>query len=234
LGVTNRGLRVRRLIQLLLIFILAAHQIAIAQTDMSADNLMVVLRESMGASKQDETLKPTGKGKVKLPDGKEVEIEMASFEFIGDMHLRFVFDEPKTMRGATPQDLARLKLDPDAALKLAVANVKRVYGNPTIQPFSGSIKQIQGKSPDVDSSYFLDRDLWRGLLKQHPEGLVVAVPKRGGLLYAPLSDAKAVETLRKGVSYLHASSEWLRVSSALYLFNDDRWTVFKAPVARVK
>jgi hypothetical protein len=194
-----------------------------------ADNLMAVLRESMGANKQDEALKPSGKARAMLPDGKEVEFEMASFEFIGDMHIRFVFDAPQVMYNATPQDLSRLNLTPNAALQLAVANIKRVYGNPTIKPWGAGLMEVEGKSPDLDSSYFLDRDFWRSLLKQHPEGLVVSVAKRGGLLFTPLKEAEAVEYLQKRVAYLHSSSERMRVSSALYLFKDDRWTVFQPP-----
>ncbi len=90
--------------------------------------------------------------------------------------------------------------------------------------------QVQGKSPDLDSSYFLDRPYWNDLLKKHPEGLVVSVPKRGGLLYAPVEDSKAIDSLKRGVAYLHASSQRLRVSSALFLFKDGRWSVFQAPV----
>ena len=195
----------------------------------SADNLMVVLRESAGANKQDEALKPTGKGKVKLPDGKEVEVEFSWFDYIGDMHIRFVFDGPQSMINAKPQDLERLKLTPEEALRLAVANVKRVYGKPGSVPWS-DLMQVKGKSPDLDSSYFLDREFWQSLLKQHPEGIVVAVPKRGGLLYTPLSNTTAVDRLRRGVFKLYESSERLRVSSALYLFKDDKWTVFQAAV----
>lgn len=90
---------------------------------------------------------------------------------------------------------------------------------------------VQGKSPDFDSSYFLDRPFWLGLLKQYPEGLVVCVAKRGGLLFTPLSNSEAVARLRKGVAYLYESSGNMRVSSALYLFKDDRWTVFQPPAA---
>lgn len=193
----------------------------------NADNLMLVLRESFGANKQDEELKAVGKVKAKLPDGKEIEFEMASFEFIGDMHIRLVFDGPQSMSNATPADLARLNLNTEQALRLAVSNVKRVYGEPTVKPWTAGLMEVSGKSPDLDSSYFLDREFWRGLLKKHPEGLVVAVPKRGGLVYAPLVDTKAVEGLKKGVRYLHLSSDRLRVSGALYLFKDDKWTVFQ-------
>jgi hypothetical protein len=133
------------------------------------------------------------------------------------------------MLNAKPDDLAGLNLSPAQALRLAVANIKRVYGDPVAKPWTGGLMQVHGKSPDLDSSYFLDRAFWQGLLRRHPEGIVVAVPKRGGLLFTPVTDGEAVERLRKGVALLHSSSDRMRVSSALYLFKDDRRTVFQPP-----
>jgi hypothetical protein len=199
--------------------------------DNSSSNLMVVLRESVGSNKQDETLVPMGKAKAKLADGKEIEVEMGWYSYIGDMHIRFVFDTPTSMPNASPKDLERLGLTPEAALELAVKNIKRVYGEPKATPWN-DLMQIKGKSPDLDSSYFLDREFWLGLLKQHPEGVVALVAKRGGLLYSPLSNQKAVEGMRKAVGYLHSSSDRLRVSSALYFFKDGKWSVFQVPVAK--
>jgi hypothetical protein len=49
------------------------------------------------------------------------------------------------------------------------------------------------------------------------------------LVFAPASDETAVATLRHGIGYLYRSEEKLHISSALYLFKDDRWTVFQAP-----
>jgi hypothetical protein len=202
-------------------------------SDMTRENFMVVVRESIGANRPDDSFAPAGRIKARLPDGREIEMEMASWEYIGDMHIRFVFDSPHSMRNATPEDLSRLGIKGvEDALALALANIKRVYGEPSAKPWEGGLMQVQGKSPDLNSSYFLDRSYWQNLLKAHPEGLVVAVPKRGGLLYTPLSDAKAVERLKRGVAYLHSSSERLRVSSALFLFKDGNWSVFQAPVKR--
>jgi hypothetical protein len=213
-----------------------ASECVMAQTpqavDTGAENLMVVLRESVGANKQDAVLKPMGKMRAKLADGREIETEMAWFAFLGDMHIRFVFDSPNYMRNATPQDLTRLSLSTGQALRLAVGNVKRVYGDPIAKPWTGGLMQVQGKSPDLDSSYFLDRAFWQGLLRQNREGIVAAVPKHGGLLFTPITDSKAVSGLRKGVAYLYSSSGQMRVSSALYLFKDDRWTVFQPPHAQ--
>ena len=195
---------------------------------MTRDNFMVVVRETIGANRTEESLKPTGKVKAKLSDGKEIEFELASWEFIGDTHIRFVFDGPQSMRNATPQDLEKLGIaSVEDALALALVNIKRVYGEPRTSPWEAGLIQVQGKSPDLDSSYFLDRAFWQGLTKAHPEGVVVSVAKRGGLLYVPLSNAKAVENLKRGVSYLHGSSGRLRVSGALFLFKDDHWSVFQ-------
>lgn len=198
--------------------------------DDSAANLMVVLRESPGANKQDEALVRSGKGKVTLPDGKDVEIDFAWFEYLGDMHIRFVFDTPTSLPHATPQDLERLGLSPESALERAVQNIRRVYGAPYAVPWR-EVMEIRGKLPDLFSSYFLDKAYWDELLKRHPEGIVACVVKRGGLLYSPLTNERGVEFLRQNVVPLYVTSERLRVSSALYLYKDGRWTVFQPPAA---
>lgn len=218
----------------LILLAVAVSMASMAQVpDRSRENLMVVVRESMGANRPDDAFTPTGKVRARLPDGRVIEMEMASWEYIGDTHIRFVFDGPQTMVNATPPDLSKLGLNGvDDALALALANVKRVYGEPSAKLWEAGVYQVQGKSPDLDSSYFLDRAYWQALLKVHPEGLVVALPKRGGLLYAPISDSKAVEGLKRGIRHLHASSERLRVSSALFLFKGGNWSVFQAPAAQ--
>ena len=91
--------------------------------------------------------------------------------------------------------------------------------------------QVQGTSEDLTSSYFLDRVFWQGLQGRYPEGLVVAVPRRGGLVYAPVSDETAVTSLRFSVAALYAGGPGARLSSALYLFKDGQWSVFQPPQA---
>lgn len=198
--------------------------------DTAAANLMPVLRPSAGANLQEEALLPYGKLRAALSDGREVELETSWFHYLGDMHIRLVFDGAQNMQSASPEDLARLQLNPEEALRLAVANLRRVYGVPAAQPWSGGLMQVQGGSVDLNSSYFLDREFWRALELDHPAGLVVAVPRRGGLVYAPVDDEEAVARLRFGAAALYASGERSRVSSALYLFKGDRWSVFQAPM----
>src|SRR4051812_26963612 len=83
--------------------------------DMSASNLLVVLRESPGANKLDEGLAPFGKISARAADGREFEFEASWFQYLGDMHLRLVFDGRRQVQSAMPDDLARLRLSPEQA-----------------------------------------------------------------------------------------------------------------------
>lgn len=226
----------QRILQSVLAFIcwcLLSHA-AIAQSLAPGDvkTLMVVLRESQGLNKPDDVLKPTGKMRTTLSDGSEIELEFAWFEFIGDMHIRFVYDDVQTMRSLNADELTSLNLGPpEKAMDIAVANIRRVYGEPKETPLEDGVFQVRGKLPDLDSSYSLDKALWQRLSTQYPGGLVVAVPNRGGLLFAPAADENAVEMLTANISHWHAGSDRLRISSALYLFKDGHWSVYRAPAA---
>ncbi|MES2999820.1 MAG: hypothetical protein V4787_03955 [Pseudomonadota bacterium] len=202
--------------------------------DTSAGNLIAVLRESRGANKQDEALRPFGKVRGVLPDGREIDLDTSWFRYLGDMHIRLVFDGGETMQSASSEDLKRLHLSPDQAVSLAVSNLRRMYGLPAPQPWSGALMQVQSGSQDLNSSYFLDREFWRGLLAKHPEGIVVAVPRRGGLVYVPLSDEASVADLRFSAAALYAGGPGARLSSALYLFKDGRWSVFQRALPDVQ
>lgn len=199
--------------------------------DTRGSNLIAVLRESAGINQQDETLLPYGTLNAYLPDGSQVELETSWFRYVGDMHIRLVFDSRTQLQSASPEDLDRLQLQPQQALQLAVANLRRTYGEPTVRPWNGGLMQVLGRADDLNSSYFLDRAFWSAQERLHPAGLVAAVPQRGGLLFAPAGDTEAVAALRFSAVALYAASR-SRVSSALYLFKDGHWSVFQPPIAQ--
>jgi len=198
--------------------------------DASATNLIAVLRETAGEVQVQETLEPFGPVHVELPDGREVTVETSWFHFVGDMHIRLVFDSRSELQSASPEDLQRLALQPQQALELASANLRRLYGEPVVQPWTGGLHRITGRADDLNSSYFIDRAFWSRLESDHPAGLVVAVPQRAGLLFAPADDREAIATLRFSAVALYSSSPRRRVSSALYLFKDGHWSVFQPPL----
>lgn len=203
-----------------------------ATYDTGPGNLIAVLRGSLGVHQQQETLQPYGNVQVELPDGSQMELETSWFRYVGDMHIRLVFDSPTELQSAAPDDLERLRLAPEQAVQLAVSNLLRTYGEPSTQPWGAGLTRVTGRADDLNSSYFLDRTFWQRLEAGHPEGLVVAVPQRGGLLYAPAGDEDAVAALRFSVAALYASARRHRVSSALYLFKGGHWSVFQPPMPR--
>jgi hypothetical protein len=195
-------------------------------------NLMVVLRPGNWSSGKDIALVPMEIAKTTTNVGKEVGLEVAWFSFIGDMHVRFVYDSPTFMKNLSVKEFNALLLTPEEALSVAISNIKRVYGLPKASPLEGSLMLVKSKSADLDSSYFLDSAFWQIQLKKHPEGLVVGVPERGGLLFVPISNSKEVEGFSQSIGAIFTSSEEkLRISSALYLFKDNRWSVFQEPMA---
>jgi hypothetical protein len=198
-------------------------------TDTSATNLIAVLRESRGESKADDSLQPYGRVVAELPDGRRIELATSWYHYIGDMHIRLVFDAGQSLQSATPSDLERLRLTPEAALDTAVANMRRIYGAPHSTPWSGGLMQVQGRAPDLASSYFLDRPFWAAIAREHPQGVVAAVPQRGGLVYASVEDRDAVETLKFSAAALYAGGNGTQISSALYLFKDGRWSIYQPP-----
>jgi hypothetical protein len=195
----------------------------------SAGNLLVVLRESPGANKPDEGLTPFGKISARAADGREFQFEASWFQYLGDMHLRLVFDGKRKVQSAMPDDLARLHLSPEQALAVAVDNLRRRYGAPVAEPWTGGVMQVHGNAPELDSSYFLDHAFWQDRLRESPAGIVAAVPDRGGLVFARADDEAALATLRFSAAALFAQSDETRISSGLYLFRDGRWSVYQPP-----
>jgi hypothetical protein len=192
-------------------------------------NLIVVLRETPGANKTDEALVPFGTISARAKDGREYSFEASWFQYLGDMHVRLVFDGDRQVQSATPEDLERLHLSPEQALARAVANLRDRYGAPVAEPWTGGLMQVHGDAASLDSSYFLDRAFWLEQQRQSPAGLVVAVPERGGLVFAHADDEAAIATLRFSAAALFAGGEDTRISSGLYLFRDGHWSVFQAP-----
>lgn len=190
-------------------------------------NFMVVLREVNGANKEDFGYKQIPPSSVTLPNGESILMSGAWYDMLGDMHIRFVTDSDLTMTNLSEEEFAALGLTPEQAVDIAVANIKHRYGEPKVAQWQDGIMLVGGDSADVNSSYFLDFALWQGLLKKHPEGLVVGVPMRGGLMFAPLSDKHAVESMQRDIHGLFEAAGQERVSSALYLFRDNTWSVFQ-------
>ena len=194
------------------------------------DSLLLVLRERPGTNKAEESLAPVEPFSVPMPGGAAATMAPAWFDLIGDLQLRLVRHTPDYVFTLHASELDELKLGVEDALAVALANLHRLHGAPVARPWH-NLQRVGGRTEDADSAYFMDRAFWRARLDEHPGGLVAAVPRTDLLLFAPLADTAAVDSMRRGVPGLHAGGGDYRLSSALYLFEEDRWRVFQPAVA---
>ena len=194
------------------------------------DTLLFVLRERPGANKADEAPALVEPFEVPMPGGAAATMAPSWFDLLGDLQLRLVRSTPEFVLALHAGELDELKLGVDDALAVALANLHRLHGAPAASPWHG-LQRVGGRDEDADSAWFMDRAFWRARLAEHPAGLVAAVPRTDLLLFAPRDDADAVDSMRRGIPGLHAGGGDYRLSSALYLFMDDRWSVFQPAAA---
>ena len=190
------------------------------------DTLLFILRERPGANKEDESLALVDAFEVPLPGGGAAPLAPAWFDLIGDLQLRLVRETPGTTFTLLASELHDLKLAAGEALDVALANLHRRHGEATVQPWH-NLQRVAGRPGIFDSVYFADRGFWRARLAEHPGGVVVGAPRVDALLFAPASDTAAVDSMRQGIPRLQAEAGDYRLSSALYLFKDDRWSVLQ-------
>jgi len=147
------------------------------------------------------------------------------FNYLGDLSLRLVFDRPEGgLSVASPADLEHLRVSPQAAVALAVVNLKRRNGPPRVTS-SGAVYQLMCSEPDYASAYLLDRPFWRAQVEKFPGGVLAVLPRRGMLLFAPAGDAAAEHELMRRAAALAGKAEDLVLSRCAFLFTTTGWSV---------
>ena len=169
--------------------------------------------------------------------GREVEFDASWYQYLGDMQLRLVFDGQSQVQSAVPADLQRLHLSPEQALARAVDNLRARYGTPVVEPWNGGLMLVHGDAPELDSSYFLDREFWLQTARDYPEGIVVAVPGRSELVFARAGDEDALTSLRFSAAALPspAMTALAGLVRAVPVQGDNsagHWSVFQPPQAQ--
>jgi hypothetical protein len=188
--------------------------------------LRLILRERPGADKADDAPALVEPFTLPIPGGGSVTMAPAWYDLVGDLQLRLVRETPDALLTLEVDELAELGLAADEAIALALANLARQVGAPAVQPWH-NLWRVGTSGEAFDSNWFVDRAFWRARLAEHPAGLVVAVPRTDALLFAPASDDAAVASMRRGIPGLYREAGDWRLSSALFLFKDERWTVLQ-------
>jgi hypothetical protein len=146
--------------------------------------------------------------------------------YMGDLQLRFVFRSPGLPDSRVrPPDLKNLDLTVERAVAIACQNFKRSNPTPIAMAFTEGVYVLRGVDANMVAHYLMDHGFWRKQLARFPHGVVVAVPKRGGLYFADASNQSAVEELtRLATKALHTAGQDA-LSHALYRFGEKGWQV---------
>jgi hypothetical protein len=149
------------------------------------------------------------------------------FPYLGDMQLRFIFDQPgaASLAAARSEDFARLDLTPARAMALASANLRRVLGTPQIASLGGGIYSLRSAQPEYSPLALLDRGFWRAQLEKFPRGLLAALPRKGLLIFAPAGDAQVERELLQQAARMLAGAEGDATSACVYRFDDTGWNL---------
>ena len=151
------------------------------------------------------------------------------YSWLGDALLRFEFvvagnELPALVR---PSDLKRLGLEPRAALVQAVQNARARWGSVKPKAGANGVWQLEGENPRYLAWTWFVPSLWASLAKAMKAPLLVAIPCRGEVLFAPATKAAAVAALHEQAAMAFAAERvvGLRVSGYSYLFDGKEWRV---------
>ena len=145
--------------------------------------------------------------------------------FVGDLHLRYSFDDPKFVSSVSAGDLKRLGLKRDQLLPLSVENFRRLYPGMTIEYPVPQIALVTDAG-NLEPCLMLDGAFWEKESKRRGSGIVAAAPARDVLMFADRSVHGNVDTLKKLAVDVHAAAEKEALSKTVFLWNLGRWEAF--------
>jgi uncharacterized protein YtpQ (UPF0354 family) len=144
--------------------------------------------------------------------------------FVGDLQLRYSFDNPRYFSSVSAADLKRLKLKREELLPLAIANFRRRYPNFQVERMSAGLSSVTNAG-EIEPSLMLDPGFWDLERQRAGSEIIAAVPARDTLVFANRSVTGYVDVLRRVVADVYASAGESALSRKLFLWSKGRWEV---------
>ena len=144
--------------------------------------------------------------------------------FVGDLHLRYVFDDPQFMLALRVRDLKRLQLPREELPALVVTNYRRLYPKLTVarpDKWLGLVTQ----GGELEPCVMLDGAFWQRQMKEFGGAIIAAVPSAHEVYFAPREPRHNLELL-KHLAILHYEKAQKRaVSRTVFEWRNFRWQV---------
>ena len=144
--------------------------------------------------------------------------------FVGDLHLRYVFDDPQFMLALRVRDLKRLAIDRAELPTLVVTNYRRLYPKLTVvRPDQWLGLGTQGG--ELEPCIMLDGAFWQRQMKAFGAELIAAVPSAQEVYFAPREPKQNLELLKHLAILHHEKAGKRAVSRTVFLWRNFRWQV---------
>lgn len=145
--------------------------------------------------------------------------------FVGDLHLRYSFDDPKFVSSVSASDLKRLGLKREQLLPLSIENFRRLYPGRKIEYPVPQIALVTDAG-DLEPCLMLDAPFWEKESQRRGSAIVAAAPARDVLMFSDRSVRGNVDILKKLAVEVHATAGVEAVSKTVFLWNQGRWEAF--------
>jgi uncharacterized protein YtpQ (UPF0354 family) len=144
--------------------------------------------------------------------------------FVGDLHLRYVFDDPQFMLALRARDLARLGIARDALPALVVENFRRLYPKVTVfrpEPALGIVTQ----GGQLEPCTMLDGAFWERQRREFGGDLIATVPARDAVIFTTRAPRQNVELLKHLAVQAYEKADKAAVSRTVFAWVNYRWQV---------
>jgi uncharacterized protein YtpQ (UPF0354 family) len=145
--------------------------------------------------------------------------------FVGDLHLRYSFDDPKFVSSVSAGDLKRLGLKREQLFALSVENFRRLYPGRKIEYPLPQVALVTDAG-DLEPCLMLDAAFWEKEGQRRGSAIVAAAPARDVLMFSDRSARGNVDILKKLAVEVHAGSGKDALSKTVFLWNQGRWEAF--------
>ena len=145
--------------------------------------------------------------------------------FVGDLHLRYSFDDPRFVSSVSAGDLKRLKLTREELLPLSIANFRRLYPDLKIERPHPNVASVTNGG-ELEPSLMLDAGYWEAERQRAKGDILAAIPARDKLMYTDRSTPRNLEVLKQLASDVYEVAGDNALSKRVFLWTYGRWELF--------
>lgn len=150
--------------------------------------------------------------------------EVVFDHFVGDLHLRYVFEDPQFMLALRVRDLERLKLRREELPTLVVENFRRLYPKVEVarpERWLGLVQNGGGLEPCT----LLDGAFWQRQTSDFGGEVIAAVPSAREVYFTAREPRQNVDLLKTLAAQAHERAGKHAVSRAIYAWRNYRWAL---------